>query len=203
MTLWQRIKSILAAVALFLTGALLVAVNEFDFHALADIEGMDPATAELIRTTDFSSLAYAIVLTILSVALLVQGIRMIIFYFTMAKHMTGGRFILYRGILLTDLGLFTMSLQNVPVTYIMVYLIGLLAFSGAVDVFGAVDARKIHAHWKMRFIRGAVTIIFAVYALLNLNTPKYCVYIYSASLFYNALMYLISAFRRTELIMIQ
>jgi uncharacterized membrane protein HdeD (DUF308 family) len=203
MTLWQRIKSILAALMLVLLGLRLIAENLFDYTSLADIPGMDPEFAAEIRATDFSTVGYSTVLLILSIILLAYGIRMILFYFTMARHMNGGRYMLYRGILFTDLALLTFSLQDVPVIYIMTYLIGLLGFSGAVDIFRAFDARKIQARWKGKLIRGVITLAFAIYAFLNLNTPQYCVFIYSASLFYNALMRLASAFRRTELITIQ
>ena len=203
MTLWQRIKNILAALMLVLLGLLLIAANIFDYTSLANIPGMDPEIAAEIQATDFSTVGYSTVLLILSIILLAYGIRMILFYFTMARHMNGGRSMLYRGILFTDLALLTFSLQDVPVVYIMAYLIGLLGFSGAVDIFRAFDARKIHARWKGRLIRGIITLAFAIYAFLNLNTPQFCVYIYSASLFYNALMRLGSAFRRTELITIQ
>jgi uncharacterized membrane protein HdeD (DUF308 family) len=203
MTLWQRIKSILAALMLVLLGLLLIAENLFDYTSPADIPGMDPEFAAEIRATDFSTVGYSTVLLILSIILLAYGIRMILFYFTMARHMNGGRYMLYRGILFTDLALLTFSRQDVPVIYIMTYLIGLLGFSGAVDIFRAFDARKIQARWKGKLIRGVITLAFAIYAFLNLNTPQYCVFIYSASLFYNALMRLASAFHRTELITTQ
>ena len=103
MTLWQRIKNILAALMLVLLGLLLIAANIFDYTSLANIPGMDPEIATEIRATDFSTVGYSTVLLILSVVLLAYGIRMILFYFTMARHMNGGRSMLYRGILFTDL----------------------------------------------------------------------------------------------------
>lgn len=203
MTLWQKIKNILAAIVLIGLAALLIAANRFDFSVIADIEGLDAETAALIRTLDFSLVPYMIVLTILSLVLFFYGLRMIFFYFTMARHMTGGRSMLYRGVLYTDLAIMCLSIQSVPVTYIMAYLIGLLAFSGAVDVYGAFEAKRIHGYWKLKLIRGVVTLAFAIYAFLNLNTPEYCVYIYSASLIYNALMRIASVFRNNRIITIQ
>jgi uncharacterized membrane protein HdeD (DUF308 family) len=203
MTLWQKIRNILAALGLILLGAVLIYANRFDYSVFIKLEGLDAETAEFLKTFDFHNIPYYIVLIVLSYALLFHGLHLIIFYFTMARHMNGGRSMLYRGVLFIDLAILTFSIQSVPVTYIMGYLIGLLAFSGAIDVFGALDARKIHGHWKLKMIRGLVTIAFAIYAFMNLNTPEYCVYIYSASLFYNALMRIISVFRHNDIVTIQ
>ncbi len=203
MTLWQKIRTILIAVFLVLLGVFLIAAARFDYSVFADIEGLDPSLAELFRSGELNVLPYLIILLILSVVLLFSGIRMILFYFTMARHMNGGRSILYQGILFFDLGVLSMSLRAVPPTYIMAYLIGLLGFSGAVDVYRAWDARQIGGHWKLKLLRGTVTIAFAIYAFINLRTPTYCVYIFSATLFYNALMRIISVFRRSEIITIQ
>lgn len=203
MTLWQKIRNILAAIGLILLGTILIYANRFDYSIFTRIEGLDAQTTEFLRTFDFHNIPYYIVLVVLSFALLFHGLHLIIFYFTMARHMNGGRSMLYRGVLFVDLAVMTFSIQSIPTTYIMAYLIGLLAFSGAIDVFGAFDARKIHGHWKLKMIRGVVTIAFAIYAFMNLNTPEYCVYIYSASLFYNALMRIISVFRHTDIVTIQ
>jgi uncharacterized membrane protein HdeD (DUF308 family) len=203
MTIWQRIKNILTALMLIGLALVLAFANTFNFNALADIPELDPETAEFIRTADFNMISYQIVLLILSVILLAYGIRQIHFYFSMARYMNGGRSSLYRGILFLDLALISFSFQSVPVTYIMAYLIGLMAFSGAIDVFGALDARKIHGHWKLKLLRGIVSIAFAFHAFLHLSTPRHCVYIYCLSLLYNALMHIISAFRRNDMIAIQ
>ena len=55
-----------------------------------------------------------IVAAVLSIALVIAGIRMFIYYFSMARHMVGGLTILCRAVILLDPGLFTATLNNIP-----------------------------------------------------------------------------------------
>ena len=50
---------------------------------------------------------YELVLLMLGLSLTAQGIRSIVFYFNMARHMVDGRSILYKGVILLDFGIFT------------------------------------------------------------------------------------------------
>ena len=176
MTLFQKIKNIVTAVFMILFALLLMILGED---------------------------AYLIILDILIFALILNAIRKLWFYFTMARYMTGGRAVLYRGILYFDLGLYAYTLNDVSSDYIMIYLSALLGFSGIVDVLNALDARKIHGPWKLRMIRGAGTIFFAAFALISLRSPYTVVMIYSISLIYNAVMRICNVMKPQEIVMIQ
>ena len=82
MTKMQRVKQVLSA--LLMMGCCFILIKE-------------------------PELGYAIVAMILSVSLLLYAIRCLIYYFTMARHMVGGRSVLYTGIILLDLAVFTMA----------------------------------------------------------------------------------------------
>ena len=177
MTIWQRIRNIISALFLILLGLLIIL---------------------------FGADAYDLVLLAYSVVLLFYGIRCLNYYLGMSRYMTGGRSMLYRSIIFIDLGLFALSLTvDVPVTVVLIYLTGILAFSGLVDIFRAFEARKIQGHWKLRLLSGIVTVLFAAAALIYMRTPADVALIYGLSLFYNAFTRLINAFRRTQLIIIQ
>ena len=176
MTLWQRISRVLTALLIIAAAVLLLFLGE---------EG------------------YMIVITILSFYLLIYTMRMLVFYFRMARYMVGGRQMLYRGILLFDLALFALSLSSVPTIYVMIYLIGMMIFSGVVDVMNAMSSKKLKGRWKLRMFRGVVSVFFGFLCLFTMNTPKMAVLIYSVSLIYNGIMRLISAFRPTAVIAIQ
>ncbi len=75
-----------------------------------------------------SDTAYKIVVAVLSLGLAIAGIKDIIFYFTMARHMVGGKMILIQGVIIFDFAIITGSLANVPKIYILLYLIGVHAF---------------------------------------------------------------------------
>ena len=62
---------------------------------------------------------YMAVVAILALGLAVEGIKDIVFYFKMARHMVGGKMILIQGVIILDFGLFTASLTDVPKIYIL------------------------------------------------------------------------------------
>ena len=103
MTIWQKLKNILLAVSMIIIGVAMLFYGEK---------------------------AYMAIIGVVSLVLEVMGLRKLIFYFSMARYMVGGRNILFRGILLFDFGIFTGSLVWVPKGYILRYLAGTLAFSG-------------------------------------------------------------------------
>ena len=141
---------------------------------------------------------FTVVATILSFSLSVCGIRYLVYYFTMARHMVGGKLILYVSIIALDLGIFTASLLDTPNFYIILYLIGMHAFSGVIDILRGLEARSYGgASWKLSIAHGAVSILIAIACVVFLRSVNVLVYIYAAGLIYSALMRIAAAFRRT------
>lgn len=176
MTKWQRIKGILAGLVMMLGGVLM---------ALA---GGDAAQ---------------VIMLLLALSLTISGIRMLVYYFTMARHMVGGDQILIRGLILFDLGAFTGTLINISQIYIMGYLVGIHAFSGVVDVMRAMEAKRLESpSWKLNLSTGIINIILAVTCIVFLRSERTAVYIYSAGLIYSALIRIITSFRKTAVVYI-
>ena len=176
MTNWQKISSFLVAILMILFGLLILFMGEE---------------------------AYFFVILALAFLLFLYSIRMLVYYSRMARYMVGGKEILYRGILFLDLSIFIVSLSRVPTTYVMLYMVGMLAFSGAVDIMNAMDLRRLQGHWILQSIRGGVCVIGAVLCLVMMNTPDMVVTIFCFMLFYNAVMRIINIIRPTEIIAIQ
>ncbi|MCR5338530.1 MAG: hypothetical protein K6E75_08225, partial [Lachnospiraceae bacterium] len=84
---------------------------------------------------------YYVVIGILSLVYTVKGINTIIYYFTMARFMVGGKNSLYMGIILLDFGVLTGTLNDVPHYYVLLYLIAIHAFSGVVEILRAFEAK--------------------------------------------------------------
>ena len=82
--------------------------------------------------------SYPFITAILSLGLLFRGFQLLFFYFRMARFMVDGRSMLYQSIIMIDLGLFTGSLTQVPLVYVMLYLIAINLFSG---IFQRTDQR--------------------------------------------------------------
>ena len=176
MTKWQRIKGVLVGIVMMFGGVLM---------ALAGGE------------------AALIIMLLLALSLTISGIRMLIYYFSMARHMVGGDQILIRGLILFDLGAFTGTLITISQIYIMGYLVGIHAFSGVVDVMRAMEAKKLDSSsWKLNLSTGIVNIILAVTCIVFLRSEGIAVYIYSAGLIYSAFIRIITSFKKTAVVYI-
>ncbi len=168
MSHWQRIKSVIGSVLLLL---------------------MIPILLFMPQEQGISLVAF-----VLSLLLIAYGVRVTWFYFRMARHMVGGKMMLCQGILLLDIGLFSVSLLAV------------FAFSGGIDILRALEAKRYGApSWKLKLISGCVTIAAAAaigIAGFCFGSPELAVYGYCVSLLYLAVVRLIAAFRKTAVIYI-
>ena len=122
--------------------------------------------------------------TVLAVSLFVMGIRFIVYFLTMARHMVGGMFDESR-------------------LMIILYLAGWHAFSGLVSLLRAREARKYKGHWKLSAVYGIGNIAVAIFCLIFSKSAKILTGIYCAGLVYSAGIRMISSFRRTEIVFIQ
>ena len=73
--------------------------------------------------------AYKAMLFFLEVAMILRGVRLLVYYNSMARHMVGGKIILYEGIFFLDVGLLFVNIDDLPWMYVMMYLVIGLAIS--------------------------------------------------------------------------
>ena len=149
---------------------------------------------------------YLIAMMLLCLSLILAGLRYIFYYIGMARHMVGGKSILFIGIGIFDLGLFTVALSDFPIAYIVLYLIVIYAFSGIIGIMRALEARRYgSSRWKIRFSTGVVNLLVAILAIicgLVYRSADMVTYIYCAGLFYSAIMRIVTAFRRSAIVYI-
>ena len=169
MTIYQRIKKILFSICMF-SVALFFIINPSDE-------------------------AYMIVVGILSIGLAIAGIKDIIFYFVMARHMVEGKMILIQGVIIFDFAMISGSLTDVPKIYILLYLIGIHAFSEA--------RRTVDGPWKIKFSHGIVNLILAIACLIFIRQSNTALIIYSLGLMYSAVVRLFDAFRKKAFVVIE
>lgn len=142
--------------------------------------------------------------SILSLSLFVYGIKTLIYYITMTRHMVGGRIMLYLAVVVLDLGMFTMMLTNIPKMYIALYLVVVYAFSGAIDILRALEAKKYQApSWRFSLISGIISVVIAILCIVFIGSTNMIVYLYSAGLIYSAIARIVTAFRKTAIVYIQ
>ena len=176
MTTFQRIRSVLAGLLMILLALLLFLDPEDNF---------------------------ALVAVILSLSLSFRGLRTLFFYFTMARHMVGGKAMLYVGIIILDAGLLTSSMLNTSQLYVMLYLLGIHAFSGAIDILRGLESKRLAAgSWHLKVAHGVVNIAIAVISVIFIRSPATLAYLYALGLFSSALIRIVTAFRKTAVVYI-
>lgn len=143
---------------------------------------------------------------IIAASLFLYGCRQMIYYFSMARHMVGGKWSLCQAVIALDLSLFTLSVSSMGDYIIPVYLLGIYAFSGAIDILRALETKRVGAaSWKRKLTGGVVSVLFAV-ALVIVGViagdRDILVYGYTVSLIYSSVLRIIAAFRKTAIVYI-
>jgi uncharacterized membrane protein HdeD (DUF308 family) len=144
---------------------------------------------------------------LLSITMTVRGAGAMVYYARMARHMVGGRRLLYRGMLFLDLGILTSTVGRYSTVVIIMYLAGLHIFYGAVGLLKGREALRMKSPvWKAEIATGAASIFIAVLTLIAgfiVKSSALLVYIYAAGLIYAGLVRIISSFRKTAIVYIQ
>ncbi len=148
--------------------------------------------------------AFVLLLLLLSAGLLIAGFNTLIYYFTMARFMVDGKMLLYKGIIIFDFGVLTASLVDVPRQFVLVYLIGVHAFSGLVELLRAMEARRYGGkNWRLKMGHGFVNVITCIICVIFLNNTNTVIIVYALGILYSGVLTLVSAFRRTAFVYIQ
>ena len=168
MTKTQRVKNILLGLLMILVGLLF-----------------------MLSPTSF----YPAITGLLCLGLIIRGIRLLFFYFSMARHMVNGRSMLYQAVILIDLGLFAGSLTQVPLIYVMIYLAIIHLFTG--------EAKKYGSSWKLNLSHGIVNVLIAFTCIIFIKITWLAVTIYSIGLIYSGAMRIGTALRKNRMVYIQ
>ncbi len=169
----------------------------------AVLAGMAMIACALVMMV-FPQYGYAFRVLVLAFSLTVYGLRKLVYYFTMARHMVGGRAVLYVGIIVFDLGMFTGSLTDIPQLHIVAYLFAVHLVTGGLSVARGVEAKKAGASlWRFSMSYGIANLLIAAACLASLwLQEEVLVYAYAIGLAYAACVRIASAFRRTAIIYI-
>ncbi len=143
---------------------------------------------------------YQLLIAILGISLLISGIRSLVYYVSMARHMVGGRVALYRAVIILDMGMFTLTLTDLPLFCVVLYLAGLHGFSGVIDILRSLESRRLQAaSWRLKFGSGVVNLVIAGICLYFTGDVKVAVIVYAIGLMYSGLYYIIRAFRKSAI----
>lgn len=151
-----------------------------------------------------ADLSFEIIAVILSVSLIALGIRELVFFFQLARHMVGGRSLFYLGVVILDLGIFTSTLTDIPNTYLMLYIVATHGFCGVIGILRALEAKRLDSpSWKFDVSRGGVDLLVAILCVVFLKQIAVLVCIYGGGLLYSGITRIISSLRKTEIVYIQ
>lgn len=180
MSKWQRISSFIWGI-----GTILLAVVMFKFPA----QGINAITA------------------ILGTAMTLYGLRSLIYYLTMARHMVSGLTELFRAIIALDAGIILGSTTTYTTAISAIYLLVFYMFNGVVDIMRARESKNSGAtRWKLKMSVGVVEMVtpfVAIIAGLVTGSSVLIVYLYGAGLVYSGLVHVIQSFRRSAIVYIQ
>ena len=145
---------------------------------------------------------------VIGLTLLVYGSRFLVLYLRMAKHMVGGKSILYKGIIIMDAAIFTTTIAGMNNKIIvLIYLLGIYAFAGVVALLRSLEVKQTGADgWKTKLAEAIGDLLFVVALIIIgfvLGREDIFVYGYCASLIYSGLMKIIGAFKKTAIVYIQ
>ena len=146
---------------------------------------------------------YLVMLSFLSLALIISGLRYLGYYFTMARFMVGGKAMLFIGMITLDVGMFTFTMFDLPRAYVLFYLLLYHAFTGLIDILRGLEARRLGSSWRLKVIHGAVNIVIALFCIIFVRSLNVLVYIYGLGLIYSAVIRISTAFRKTAIVYIQ
>lgn len=133
MSKFSRVFNILKSLLMFIIGAIILLVpNELD---------------------------YIIVCYIIGIIITLSGLRKLVFYFSSAKNMVGGRKILINSIINIDLGLlsFFVLIENGKLA--ILYMVAVFILLGAIDILRSFEIKKNGSKtWVFKLIKGLLTI---------------------------------------------
>ena len=166
------------------------------FHALLGVLG-----AVVMLSLDEG---FLLVSLLISLSLILLGLRRILFYFTMARHMVNGRSVLYFGVIMLDFGIFTLSTLQDRAMFIVLYLFSTNAFSGLMGLLRAREAKRLGSPvWRRSLAGGLVSLALAaaaVYVGVFRADMLELTLLYAAGMLYTAAGQMASAFRKTAIV---
>lgn len=176
MNRFTRIGHVLSGVFMILTSVIMLAVPDF---------------------------GYALAALILGVIMLVNGIKQLIYFFSMGIHMVGGKIILYRALITMDIGVFTLSIHGTGQRYVLFYFTIYYLFAGMILLFRAFESRRLEAgSWKLKLANGLFDITITVICLMHNNSERVMLDVLCFALIVSAVTRIMVACRKSAIIYI-
>ncbi len=143
---------------------------------------------------------------VIGILMLVYGFRLLIYYFTMARHMVGGKSTMYHAVIILDLGLFALSTITMSSYITMFFLLGVFAFSGLVGLLRSLESRRAGAPWKAKMLGACLRILLALSVLASgivFRKQEVLLYGFCVYLILTGISRTASAFKKAAIVYVQ
>ena len=143
---------------------------------------------------------------IVGFGLALKGLGEIIYYFHMARFMVGGKYMLYRGIIILDVGLIATSMADEKGVLIILCVAIINAATGIIAILRARETIGAGSpKWKYYVSYGVVSIILVFLVILSIifqSEPVIAVYVYAFHLAHVGFQKFSSALKKTAIVYI-
>ena len=148
--------------------------------------------------------SYIPIAWILVAAMILTGLRNLVYYVLMARHMVGGKMILFIGMLFMDFGIFSYTLVDRPRLFLISYLIVSHFFWGSLNIAKAVgEKRSLSPTWRRDCLQGIIHLLIVAAAIRFFSSIRMLVILFCAGIIYSGIIHIVSALRRTAILYIQ
>ena len=137
--------------------------------------------------------SYVPIARILVAGLVLLGLRNLLYYVLMARHMVGGKMILFIGMLFMDFGIFSYSLVERPKLFLISYLI----------VKAVVEKRNLTPTWRRDCMQGILHLLIMAAAIRYFSSIRRLVILFCAGIIYSGTIHITAALRSTAVVYIQ
>ena len=144
-----------------------------------------------------------VVACVLSLALVLYGVRKLVYYLTMARHMTGGLSLLFIAVIAIDVGVFAAAVIDNPQVAIALYLACYNVLTGILAIARGVESKLFGSPWVLSIVHGLVNIALAALCVAFVHSNEIIIWVFCIGLFYSAGARIASALKPTEIIYIQ
>ena len=148
--------------------------------------------------------AYEVLELGISLTLVYNGVRYIIYYITNAQHMVGGKWFLLIGIIMFDMGVFATAIYDRTQKITLIYIICAQLVAAVLSLIRAAgDMKDKNLSWKFHLAQGIGSSIQVILCLIFINSAMIPLYLYCIYAIYTAILMIISAFKKTAIVYVQ
>ena len=140
---------------------------------------------------------------ILGIALILYGVRKLVYYIRMAHHMTGGLSLLFIAVIAIDVGVFAALVIGSPQLAVALYLVAYNVLTGVLSIARGIESKLFGSPWVLRVLHGLANLALAALCVAFVNSDEIIIWVFCFGMFYNAGVRLVSVFKPTEIIYIQ